>query len=203
MRELAISMLINQGCDINRVAYRLLLKIREQNVDSEGLLDQHTIIGAMECAATMTTEEIEKEYADRLSFLRKVSKLKSGIIIRKNKANRDFGYNTLLSLLKKELVLSVVSGMETPKEAFQIVSEKFPRLNFTLKWVQTFFTEMSFCTEQKMTKVGLQLKAIKDLIDEYGKLSIRKMLSLLESEKGMKISQGTLQNRLKELQNCN
>ena len=203
MRELAISMLINQGCDINRVAYRLLLKIREQNVDSEGLLDQHTIIGAMECAATMTTEEIEKEYADRLSFLRKVSKLKSGIIIRKNKANRDFGHNTLLSLLKKELVLSVVSGMETPKEAFQIVSEKFPRLNFTLKWVQTFFTEMSFCTEQKMTKVGLQLKAIKDLIDEYGKLSIRKMLSLLESEKGMKISQGTLQNRLKELQNCN
>ena len=199
MRELAISMLINQGADINRVAFRLLLKIREQNVKSEGLLDQHTIVSAMECAATMTTEEIEKEYADRLSFLRKVSKLKSGIIIRKNKANRDFGYNTLLSMVKKELVLSVVSGLETPKEAFEIVSEKFPRLNFTLKWVQTFFTEMSFCSEQKMTKVGLQLKAIRDLIEKYGKLSIRKMLSLLESEKGMKISQGTLQNRLKEL----
>ena len=201
MRELAISMLINQGADINRVAYRLLLKIREQNVKSEGLLDQHTIVSAMESAATMTTQEIEENYADRLSFLRKVSKLKSGIIIRKNKANRDFGYNTLLSLLKKELVLSVVSGMETPKEAFQIVSEKFPRLNFTLKWVQTFFTEMSFCSEKKMTEVGLQLKAIRDLIEKYGKLSIRKMLSLLESEKGMKISQGTLQNRLKELQN--
>lgn len=200
MRELAISMLINQGCDINRVAFRLLLKIREQNVDSEGLLDQHTIIGAMECAATMTTEEIEEEYADRLSFLRKVSKLKSGIIIRKNKANRDFGYSTLVSQIKKELVLSVVSGMETPKEALAIVSEKFPRLDISLNWIQKLYCEMGFAQEKQMTKVGLQLKAINDLIEKYGKLSIRKMLSLLESEKGMKISQGTLQNRLKELQ---
>lgn len=200
MRELAISMLINQGCDINRVAYRLLLKIREQNVDSEGLLDQHTIIGAMECAATMTTQEIEEMYPERLSFLRKVSKLKSGIIIRKNKANRDFGYNTLVSQIKKELVLSVVSGMETPKEALAIVSEKFPRLDISLNWIQKLYCEMGFAQEKQMTKVGLQLKAINDLIEKYGKLSIRKMLSLLESEKGMKISQGTLQNRLKELQ---
>ena len=200
MRELAISMLINQGCDINRVAYRLLLKIREQNVDSEGLLDQHTIIGAMECAATMTTQEIEEMYPERLSFLRKVSKLKSGIIIRKNKANRDIGYSTLVSQIKQELVLSVVSGQESPQEALAIVSEKFPRLNITLPWMENFYYRvMKFTQEKQMTKVGLQLKAIKDLIDEYGKLSIRKMLSLLESEKGMKISQGTLQNRLKEL----
>ena len=201
MRELAIAMLINQGVDINRVAFRLLLKVREQNVDSEGLLDQHAIVSAMECAATMTTQEIEERYEERLSFLRKVSELKSGIIIRKNKQNRDFGYNTLLSMVKKELVLSVVSGMETPKEAFQIVSEKFPRLNFTLKWVQTFFTEMSFCSEKKMTDVGMQLKAIRELLEEDSLLSERKLLSLLKSEKGISIGRSTLQRRLKELQN--
>lgn len=203
MRELAISMLINQGCDINRVAYRLLLKIREQNVDSEGLLDQHTIIGAMECAATMTTQEIEERYEERLSFLRKVSKLKSGIIIRKNKANRLIGYSTLVSQIKKELVLSVVSGMETPKEAFQIVSEKFPRLNFTLKWVQTFFTEMSFCTEKKMTQVGIELRAIRELLEEDKNLSVRKLSALLKERKGISIGRSTLHRRLKELQNCN
>lgn len=204
MRELAISMLINQGCDINRVAYRLLLKIREQNVDSEGLLDQHTIIGAMECAATMTTQEIEEMYPERLSFLRKVSKLKSGIIIRKNKANRLIGYSTLLKQIKTEILCSVVDcSSVSVKEAFQIVSEKFPRLDISLNWIQKLYCEMGFAQEKQMTKVGMQLKAINDLIEKYGKLSIRKMLSLLESEKGMKISQGTLQNRLKELQNCN
>ena len=199
MRELAISMLINKGADINRVAYRLLLKIREQNVDSKGLLDQHAIVSAMECAATMTTEEIEEQYHDRLSFLRKVSALKSGIIIRKNKANRDFGYSTLLSMVKKELVLSVVSGQESPKEAFQIVSEKFPRLNFTLKWVETFYTEMRFCEEQKLNKVGIELRAIIDLIKKYGSLSERKLLSLLKTEKGISIGRSTLQRRLKDI----
>lgn len=208
MRELAIAMLINQGCDINRVAYRLLLKIREQNVDSEGLLDQHAIVSAMERAATMTTEEIEEEYADRLSFLREVSKLKSGIIIRKNKANRDFGYSTLLSMVKKELVLSVVSGMETPKEALAIVekNEKTKRLGITFEWIENFYYRvMKFTQEKKMTTVGLQIKAIRDLIEKNGELSIRKMLSLLE-EKGITISRGTLCKRLKdlkELQNCN
>lgn len=200
MRELAIAMLINQGADINRVAYRLLLKIREQNVDSKGLLDKHAIVSAMESAATMTTEEIEKNYADRLSFLRRVSKLKSGIIIRKNKANRDFGYNTLLSMVKKELVISVVDcSSVSAKQAHKIVDEKFPRLKITLNWIEKLYCEKGFAQEQQMTKVGMQLKAIRDLIEKYGKLSIRKMLSLLESEKGMKISQGTLQNRLKEL----
>lgn len=201
MRELAISMLINQGCDINRVAFRLLLKIREQNVDSEGLLDQHTIIGAMERTATMTTQEIEEMYPERLSFLRKVSKLKSGIIIRKNKQNKDIGYSTLLKQIKTEILCSVVDcSSVSVKEAFQVVSEKFPRLDISLNWIQKLYCEMGFAQEKKMTDVGMQLKAIKDLIEKYGKLSIRKMLSLLE-EKGITISRGTLCNRLKELQN--
>lgn len=198
MRELAISMLINQGADINRVAYRLLLKVREQNVDSKGLLDQHAIVSAMESAATMTTEEIEKEYADRLSFLRKVSVLKSGIIIRKSKVNCAFGYNTLLSMVKKELVLSVVSGMETPKQGFQIVSEKFPRLNFTLKWVQTFYTEMKFTQEKKMIDIGMQQKAIREVLKDNPDIAQRPLLKMLQ-EKGIKIALSTLQSRLKEI----
>ena len=207
MRELAIAMLINQGADINRVAYRLLLKVREQNVDSEGLLDQHAIVSAMEHAATMTTEEIEEEYADRLSFLRKVSALKSGIIIKKSKQNRDCGYSTLLSQIKKELVLSVVSGMEEPKQAFQIVSEKFPRLNITLTWVQNFYAEMKFTQEKKIIDKVRQQNAIKDLIKKYGLksennengLTQREIKSLLESEKGISIALSTLQSRLKEI----
>lgn len=210
MRELAISMLINQGCDINRVAFRLLLKIREQNVDSEGLLDQHTIVGAMECTATMSTQEIEENYAERLSFLRKVSKLKSGVIIRKNKQNKDIGYSTLVSQLKQELVLSVVSGLESPKEAFQIVSEKFPRLDISLNWIENFYYRvMKFTQEKKMTKLGNQLKAIRDLIEKYGLksennengLNQLQLLSMLEKQ-GLKITRTTLQRRLKELQNC-
>lgn len=210
MRELAISMLINQGCDINRVAYRLLLKIREQNVDSEGLLDKHTIVSAMEWAATMTTQEIEEKYAERLSFLRKVSKLKSGVIIRKNKQNKDIGYNTLVSRLKQELVLSVISGLESPKEAFQIVSEKFPRLDISLNWIENFYYRvMKFTQEKKMTNLGNQLKAIRDLIEKYGLksennengLNQLQLLSMLEKQ-GLKITRTTLQRRLKELQNC-
>lgn len=200
MRELAISMLINQGCDINRVAYRLLLKIREQNVDSEGLLDKHTIVSAMESAATMTTQEIEEKYAERLSFLRKVSKLKSGVIIRKNKQNKDIGYSTLVSQLKKELILSVVSGLETPKEAFQIVSEKFPRLDISLTWVQNFYSEMGFVQEKKITDVENQKRAIRELLEEDSLLSERKLLSLLK-EKGISIGRSTLQRRLKDLKN--
>lgn len=206
MRELAISMLINQGCDINRVAYRLLLKIREQNVDSEGLLDQHTIIGAMECAATMTTQEIEENYAERLSFLRKVSKLKSGIIIRKNKQNKSIGYSTLVSQLKQELVLSVVSGLEKPKEAFQIVSEKFPRLDISLNWIENFYYRvMKFTQENKMTKLGLEIKAIREILNENPDIAQRALLKKLQ-EKGISISLGTLNKRLKDLkdlQNCN
>jgi hypothetical protein len=209
MRELAISMLINQGCDINRVAYRLLLKIREQNVDSEGLLDQHTIIGAMESAATMTTQEIETMYAERLSFLRKVSKIKSGIIIRKNKQNKVIGYNTLVSQIKKELVLSVVSGQESPQEALAIVqqNEKTKRLDISLPWMENFYYRvMKFTQEKKMTKLGMQLKAIRELLEEDKNLSVRKLLALLKERKGITIGIATLQRRLKdlkELQNCN
>lgn len=209
MRELAISMLINQGADINRVAFRLLLKVREQNVKSEGLLDKHTIVGAMESAATMTTEEIEKNYADRLSFLRKVSKLKSGIIIRKNKANRLVGYSTLLKQIKTEILCSVVDcSSVSAKQAHKIVKEKFPRLDISLTWVQNFYSEMKFAQEKQMTKVGLQLKAIRDLIEKYGLksennengLNQLQLLSMLEKQ-GMKITRTTLQRRLKELQN--
>ena len=112
------------------------------------------------------------------------------------------GYSTLLKQIKTELVLSVVSGMETPKEAFQIVSEKFPRLNFTLKWVETFYTEKGFVQEKKMTKVGLQMRAIRELLEEDSLLSERKLLSLLK-EKGISIGRSTLQRRLKDLKNCN
>lgn len=206
MRELAIAMLINQGADINRVAFRLLLKIREQNVDSEGLLDQHAIVSAMERAATMTTEEIEEEYADRLSFLRKVSKLKSGIIIRKNKQNRSYGYSTLLSQVKKECVLSVVDcSSVSVKEALAIVeqNEKTKRLGIKLEWIQKLYCEKGFAQEQQMTKVGLQMRAIRELIEEYGSLSQNKLLELLKTEKGIDLAKSTLRRRLKDLQNCN
>lgn len=201
MRELAISMLINQGCDINRVAYRLLLKIREQNVDSEGLLDQHAIVSAMERTATMTTEQIKMEYADRLSFLRKVSKLKSGIIIRKNKTNRLIGYSTLLKQIKTEILCSVVDcSSVSVKEAFQVVSEKFPRLDISLNWIQKLYCEMGFAQEKKMTDVGMQLKAIREVLSENPDISQRQLLKKLQ-EKGISISLGTLNKRLKELQN--
>ena len=202
MRELAISMLINQGADINRVAFRLLLKIREQNVDSKGLLDQHAIVSAMECAATMTTEEIKKEYADRLSFLRKCSVLKSGIIIRKNKTNRDIGYSTLLSQIKKELVLSVVDcSSVSVKEALALVeqNEKTKRLGIKLEWIQKLYCEKGFAQEQQMTKVGMQEKAILELLEEDKNLSVRKLLALLKERKGIKIGIATLQRRLKEI----
>lgn len=201
MRELAIAMLINQGADINRVAYRLLLKIREQNVDSEGLLDKHTIIGAMESTATMPTQEIETMYAERLSFLRKVSKLKSGIIIRKNKTNRLIGYSTLLKQIKTEILCSVVDcSSVSVKEAFQVVSEKFPRLDISLNWIQKLYCEMGFAQEKKMTDVGMQLKAIREVLSENPDISQRQLLKKLQ-EKGISISLGTLNKRLKELQN--
>lgn len=208
MRELAISMLINQGADINRVAFRLLLKIREQNVDSEGLLDKHTIIGAMECAATMTTQEIEENYAERLSFLRKVSVLKSGIIIRKSLENRHVGYSTLLKQIKTELVLSAVSGLETPKQALAIVqqNEKTKRLKITEEWIKDFYSRtMRFNETRNLAKLGNQLNAIGELMKENPDISQRALLKKLQ-ERGISISLGTLNKRLKdlkELQNCN
>ena len=203
LQTMSLYKLLNARCntDLNRILFRVLQKIELHNIDPEHLLTARDLISVMEEVDSYTEEDIEERYKKRLDFLRETSKPKSGIIIKKSKANRDVGYSTLLSQVKRECVLSVVSGQESPKEAFQIVSEKFPRLDISLDWIENFYYRvMKFTQEKQMTKVGLQLKAIKDLIDEYGKLSIRKMLSLLESEKGMKISQGTLQNRLKELQ---
>ena len=203
LQKMSCYKLLNARCDLNRILFRVLQKIELQNIDPEHLLTARDLISVMEEVDSYTEEDIEERYKKRLEYLRTTSRPKSGIIIKKSKANRDVGYSTLLSQIKKELVLSVVSGMETPKEAFQIVSEKFPRLNFTLKWVQTFFTEMSFCTEQKMTKVGMQLKAIRELLEEDKNLSVRKLLALLKERKGITIGIATLQRRLKELQNCN
>lgn len=199
LQTMSLYKLLNARCDLNRILYRVLQKIELQNIDPEHLLNSRDLVSVMEEVDSYTEEQIESTYSKRLEYLKETSRPKSGIIIKKSKANHDCGYSTLLSQIKKELVLSVVSGMETPKEAFQIVSEKFPRLNFTLKWVQTFFTEMSFCTEQKMTKVGLQLKAIREVLNENPDIAQRALLKKLQ-EKGLKISRGTLQNRLKELQ---
>ena len=211
LQTMSLYKLLNPRCDLNRILYRVLQKIELHELNHNKTLSSCVLISVMEEVDSYTEEDIEERYKNRLDFLRETSRPKSGIIIKKSKTNRLVGYSTLLSQVKRECVLSVVSGQESPKEAFQIVSEKFPRLNFTLKWVQTFFTEMSFCTEQKMTKVGLQLKAIRDLIEKYGLkskdnengLTQREIKSLLESEKGITISLGALNKRLKELQNCN
>lgn len=195
--------LLNARCDLNRILFRVLQKIELQNIDPEHLLNSRDLVLVMEEIDSYTEEQIESNYSKRLQYLKETSRPKSGIIIKKSKANRDCGYSTLLKQIKTEILCSVVDcSSVSVKQAHKIVKEKFPRLDISLTWVQNLYSEMGFAQEKQMTKVGLQLKAIKDLIDEYGKLSIRKMLSLLESEKGMKISQGTLQNRLKELQNC-
>lgn len=208
LQTMSLYKLLNPRCDLNRILYRVLQKIELHNLNHNKTLSSCDLISVMEEVYSYTEEDIEERYKNRLDFLRETSRPKSGIIIKKSRFNRTVGYSTLLSQVKRECVLSVVSGQESPKEAFQIVSEKFPRLNFTLKWVQTFFTEMSFCSERKMTKVGLQLKAIRDLIEKYGLksennengLNQLQLLSMLEKQ-GLKITRTTLQRRLKELQN--
>ena len=206
LQTMSLYKLLNPRCDLNRILYRVLQKIELHNLNHNKTLSSCDLISVMEEVDSYTEEDIEERYKNRLDFLRETSRPKSGIIIKKSKTNRLVGYSTLLSQIKKELVLSVVSGMETPKEAFQIVSEKFPRLDISLDWIENFYYRvMKFTQEKKMTTVGMQQKAIQDLIENHGELSIRKMLSLLE-EKGLKISRGTLLKRLKdlkELQNCN
>lgn len=191
--------LLNPRCDLNRILYRVLQKIELQNIDPDKTLTSRDLVSVMEEVSSYTEANIEEKFASRLAFLRKTSKLKSGIIIKKNLDNKNVGYNTLLSQIKKELTLSVVSGQETPKQAFQIVSEKFPRLNFTLKWVETFYTEMKFCEEQKMSKMGMQMRAIKEVLNENPDITQRPLLKKLQ-EKGISISIGTLNKRLKELE---
>lgn len=202
LQTMSLYKLLNPRCDLNRILYRVLQKIELHNLNHNKTLSSRDLIEVMEEVDSYTEEQIESNYSKRLQYLRETSRPKSGIIIKKSKANRDCGYSTLLKQIKTELVLSVVSGMETPKEAFQIVSEKFPRLNFTLKWVETFYTEKGFVQEKKMTKVGLQMRAIRELLEEDSLLSERKLLSLLK-EKGISIGRSTLQRRLKDLKNCN
>lgn len=202
LQTMSLYKLLNPRCDLNRILYRVLQKIELHNLNHNKTLSSRDLISVMEEVDSYTEEDIEERYKNRLDYLRETSRPKSGIIIKKSKANRLVGYSTLLSQIKKELVLSVVSGQESPKEAFQIVSEKFPRLDISLTWVQNFYSEMKFTQEKKMTDVGMQLKAIRELLEENSLLSQRALLKKLQ-DKGITISKGTLCKRLKELQNCN
>lgn len=204
LQTMSLYKLLNARCntDLNRILFRVLQKIELHNIDPEHLLTARDLVSVMEEVDSYTEEQIESTYSKRLQYLKETSRPKSGIIIKKSKANRDVGYSTLLSQVKRECVLDVVSGQESPQEALAIVqqNEKTKRLDISLPWMENFYYRvMKFTQEKKMVDMGMQLKAIRDLIDEYGKLSIRKMLSLLE-EKGITISRGALCNRLKELE---
>ena len=201
LQTMSLYKLLNPRCDLNRILYRVLVKIELHNLDHNNSLTARDLVEVMEEVYSYTEEDIEERYKNRLDFLRETSRPKSGIIIKKSKANRLVGYSTLLKQIKTEILCSVVDcSSVSVKEAHKIVSEKFPRLDMSLNWIQKLYCEMGFAQEKKMTKVGMQLKAIRDLIDEYGAISIRKQLSLLQ-EKGITISRGTLCKRLKELQN--
>ena len=200
LQTMSLYKLLNPRCDLNRILYRVLQKIELHNLNHNKTLSSCDLISVMEEVDSYTEEDIEERYKNRLDFLRTTTKPKSGIIVKKSRANLDCGYSTLLSQIKKELVLSVVSGMETPKEAFQIVSEKFPRLDISLNWIQKLYCEMGFAQEKKMTDVGMQLKAIREVLNENPDIAQRALLKKLQ-EKGITISKGTLCKRLKELQN--
>lgn len=199
LQTMSLYKLLNARCDLNRILFRVLQKIELQNIDPEHLLNSRDLVSVMEEVDSYTEEDIEERYKKRLDYLRTTTKPKSGIIIKKSKANRDVGYSTLLSQVKQECVLDVVSGMETPKEALAIVKEKFPRLKITEEWMENFYYRvMKFTQEQKMTKLGIELNAIEELMKENPDISQRALLKKLQ-EKGLKISRGTLQNRLREL----
>ena len=201
LQTMACYKLLNPRCDLNRILYRVLQKIELHNLNHNKTLSSRDLIEVMEEVDSYTEENIEERYKKRLDYLRTTSRPKSGIIIKKSKANRNFGHNTLLSLLKKELVLSVVDcSSVSAKQAHKIVKEKFPRLGIKLEWIQKLYCEKGFAQEQQMTKVGLQMRAIRELLEEDSLLSERKLLSLLKSEKGISIGRSTLQRRLKELE---
>lgn len=205
LQTMSLYKLLNARCDLNRILFRVLQKIELHSIDPEHLLTSRDLVSVMEEVDSYTEEDIEERYKNRLEYLRTTTKPKSGIIIKKSKANRDCGYSTLLSAIKKELVLSVVSGMETPKEALAIVeqNEKTKRLGITFEWIKDFYSRtMRFNETRNITKVGMQLKAIREILNENPDIAQRALLKKLQ-EKGLKISRGTLQNRLKELQNCN
>lgn len=203
LQTMSLYKLLNPRCDLNRILYRVLQKIELHNLNHNKTLSSRDLISVMEEVDSYTEEDIEERYKKRLDYLRETSRPKSGIIIKKSKANRLVGYSTLLSQVKRECVLSVVSGMETPKEALAIVeqNEKTKRLKITEEWMENFYYRvMKFTQEKKMTDVGMQEKAIIELLEEDSLLSQRALLKKLQ-EKGISISKGTLCKRLKDLQN--
>ena len=205
LQTMSLYKLLNARCDLNRILYRVLQKIELHNIDPEHLLTARDLVSMMEEVDSYTEEQIESTYSKRLQYLKETSRPKSGIIIKKSRANRDVGYSTLLSQVKRECVLDVVSGMETPKEALAIVeqNEKTKRLGITFEWIKDFYSRtMRFNETRNITKVGMQLKTIREILNENPDIAQRALLKKLQ-EKGLKISRGTLQNRLKELQNCN
>lgn len=201
LQTMSLYKLLNPRCDLNRILYRVLQKIELHNLNHNKTLSSCDLISVMEEVDSYTEEQIESTYSKRLDFLRETSRPKSGIIIKKSKANRDVGYSTLLSQVKRECVLDVVSGMETPKEALALVeqNEKTKRLGITEEWIKDFYSRtMRFNETRNSIKVGMQQKAIKDLLEENSLLSERKLLSLLK-EKGISIGRSTLQRRLKDI----
>lgn len=201
LQTMSLYKLLNPHCDLNRILYRVLQKIELHNLNHNKTLSSCDLISVMEEVDSYTEEDIEERYKKRLDFLRETSRPKSGIIIKKSRANRDVGYTTLLSQVKRECVLDVVSGMETPKEALALVeqNEKTKRLGITEEWIKDFYSRtMRFNETRNSIKVGMQQKAIKDLLEENSLLSERKLLSLLK-EKGISIGRSTLQRRLKDI----
>ncbi len=202
LQTMSLYKLLNPRCDLNRILYRVLQKIELHNLNHNKTLSSCDLISVMEEVDSYTEEEdIEERYKKRLDFLRETSRPKSGIIIKKSKANRDVGYSTLLKQIKTEILCSVVDcSSVSVKEALAIVRKEFPRLDISLNWIQKLYCEMGFAQEKKMTDVGMQQKAILELLEEDKNLSVRKLSVLLKERKGISIGRSTLHRRLKELE---
>lgn len=201
LQTMSLYKLLNPRCDLNRILYRVLQKIELHNLNHNKSLSSCDLISVMEEVDSYTEEDIEERHKNRLDFLRETSRPKSGIIIKKSKVNRDVGYSTLLKQIKTEILCSVVDcSSVSVKEALAIVRKEFPRLDISLNWIQKLYCEMGFAQEKKMTDVGMQLKAIREVVNENPDIAQRALLKKLQ-EKGISISKGTLCKRLKELQN--
>lgn len=202
LQTMSLYKLLNPRCDLNRILYRVLQKIELHNLGSNNKsLSSRDLIEVMKEVDSYTEEQIESTYSKRLEYLKETSRPKSGIIIKKSKVNRDVGYSTLLSQVKRECVLDVVSGMETPKEALAIVekNEKTKRLGITFEWIKDFYSRtMRFNETRNSIKVGMQQKAIREVLKDNPDIAQRALLKKLQ-EKGIKIALSTLQSRLKEL----
>ena len=201
LQTMSLYKLLNPRCDLNRILYRVLVKIELHNLNHNKTLSSCDLISVMEEVDSYTEEDIEERYKKRLDFLRETSRPKSGIIIKKSKANRYVGYSTLLKQIKTEILCSVVDcSSVSVKEALAIVRKEFPRLDISLNWIQKLYCEMGFAQEKKMTDVGMQQKAILELLEEDKNLSVRKLSVLLKERKGISIGRSTLHRRLKELE---